>query len=91
MSVSDESRKPPREPLVDVETYDETPLRFVVNRDGDGRHRWYLYTASGTIVGSHRPGFTTEREAAQDAERVRAALATTPIVVETAPLDARSI
>ena len=56
--------------------------RFQLRKDGDGRHRWYVFNASGTMVGRHPEGFATEREARLDAERLREQLATAPIMGE---------
>ena len=42
-----------------------------------------MFNASGTLVGRHPEGFATEREARLDAERLRAQLATAPIMSET--------
>lgn len=58
------------------------PFRFLIRRDRDGRHRWYLYNASGTVVGMHSSGFPSELEAYQDVELVREELAVAPIVGE---------
>ena len=58
------------------------PLRFLIKRDRAGRHGWYLYNASGTIVGSHAPGFPSEFEACRDVERFRRELANAPIIGE---------
>jgi hypothetical protein len=54
------------------------PFRFLIKRDRDGRHRWSLYNASGTVVGRHTAGFPSELEARQDAQRVRDELADGP-------------
>jgi hypothetical protein len=56
--------------------------RFQLQKDGDGRHRWHVFNANGTMVGRHPEGFATEREARLDAERLREQLATAPIVGE---------
>jgi uncharacterized protein YegP (UPF0339 family) len=58
------------------------PFRFQIRKGHDGRHRWYLYNASGSIVGSNTAGFASELEACQDVEHVRAELASAPIVGE---------
>ena len=63
-------------------------FHFVIAMDLDGKHRWYLHNASGSIVDSHEAGFPTELEAYQDVERVRGALAVAPIIRETPRLDA---
>jgi len=64
------------------------PFRFLSTRDRDGRHRWSLYNASGTVVGRHFAAFPSELEAHQDAQRVREELADAPIIGESAPKDA---
>jgi hypothetical protein len=64
------------------------PFRFRIRRDRDGRHRWYLYNASGTVVGMHTAGFPSEPEAYEDVEHVRGELAIAPIVGESEPKDA---
>lgn len=56
--------------------------RFQIKRDRDGRHRWYVYNAFGTMVGSHAEGFASEAEARLDAERFREQLARAPIIGE---------
>ena len=56
--------------------------RFQLQKDRDGRHRWYVFNANGTMVGRHPEGFATGREARLDAERLRAQLATAPITDE---------
>ena len=56
--------------------------RFLLRKDRDGRHRWYVFNASGTLVGRHPEGFATQREARLDAERHREQLATAPIISE---------
>jgi hypothetical protein len=43
--------------------------RFQLQRDRYGRHRWCVYNASGTMVGRHSEGFSTELEARRDAEQ----------------------
>ena len=58
------------------------PFRFLIRRDRDGRHRWYLYNAFGTMVGRHGTGFPSELEAYQDVERVRGELANAAIIGE---------
>lgn len=72
-----------REPHLDL-------FRFQIKRDRDGRHRWYLYNASGTIVGRHTAGFPSELEAYEDVEHVREELAIAPIVGESEPKGASS-
>ena len=61
------------------------PFPFLIKRDHDGRHRWYLYNASGTVVGMHSAGFPSGLEAYEDVEHVREELAVAPIVGETEP------
>jgi hypothetical protein len=56
------------------------PFWFLIKQDRAGRHRWYLYNAAGTIVGSHAAGFPGELEACQDVERFRRELANAPII-----------
>jgi uncharacterized protein YegP (UPF0339 family) len=56
--------------------------RFQIQRDKDGRHRWYVFNANGTMVGRHSEGFPTEHEARFDAERFREQIASAPIVGE---------
>jgi hypothetical protein len=56
--------------------------RFQIHLDRDGRHRWYVFNESGTMVGGHPEGFSTEDEARLDAERHRENLATAPIIGE---------
>ena len=56
--------------------------RFLLQNYRDGRHRWYVFNANGTMVGSHPQGFATEPEARLDAERHREQLATAPIISE---------
>jgi uncharacterized protein YegP (UPF0339 family) len=58
------------------------PFRFQIRKDHDGRHRWYLYSSSGSIVGSHTTGFPSELEAYHDVEHVRAELAIAQIIDE---------
>jgi uncharacterized protein YegP (UPF0339 family) len=65
-------------------------FRFQIKKDRDGRHRWYLYNASGTIVGRHTAGFPSELEAYEDVEHVRKELAVAPIIGENAPNGAAS-
>lgn len=60
------------------------PFRFLIKRDRDARHRWYLYDASGTVVGMHTAGFPSELAAYEDVEHVRAEVAIAPIIGETA-------
>ena len=57
--------------------------RFQIQRDRDGRHRWYVFNASGTMVGRHPEGFATELEARRDAEQHREQVAKAPIVGES--------
>jgi len=66
-------------------------FRFQIRRDHDRRHRWYLYNASGTIVGRHTAGFPSELEAHEDVEHVRAELAIAPIIAETEPKAASEV
>ena len=56
--------------------------RFQIQRDRDGRHRWYAYNGYGTMVGRHPEGFPTELEARLDAEQLREQIASAPIVGE---------
>ena len=56
--------------------------RFQIQRDRDGRHRWYVFNASGTMVGRHAEGFPTELEARRDAEQFREQIASAPITGE---------
>jgi len=56
--------------------------RFQIRRDRDGRHRWYVFNASGTMVGKHPEGFPTELEARRDAEQFREQIASAPITGE---------
>ena len=56
--------------------------RFLIKKDRDGQHRWYVYNAAGTMVGRHPEGFSTELEARRDAERHRADVAKAPIIGE---------
>ena len=58
-------------------------FRFLIKRNRDGRHTWYLYNASGTVVGIHTAGFPSELEAYEDVEHVREELAVAPIVGES--------
>jgi len=67
-----------REPHLD-------PFRFLIKRDRDGRHRWYLYNASGSVVGMHTAGFPSELEAYEDVEHVREQLGVAPILGESDP------
>lgn len=66
------------------------PFRFQIKEDRDGRHRWYLYNAAGTIVGRNAAGFPSEFEAYRDVERVREELASAPIIAETEGPHSRS-
>lgn len=56
--------------------------RFQLQKDRHGRHSWYVYNASGTMVGRHSEGFSTELEARRDAEQFREQIARAPIVGE---------
>jgi hypothetical protein len=56
--------------------------RFQLQRDRYGRHRWYVYNASGTRVDSHSERFSTELEARRDAEQFREQIAKAPIIGE---------
>jgi uncharacterized protein YegP (UPF0339 family) len=56
--------------------------RFQIQRDKDGKHRWYVFNTNGTMVGRHSEGFDSEREARHDAERFRELIARAPIVGE---------
>ena len=62
-------------------------FRFQLRKDLDGRHRWYLYNPSGTIVGSHTVGFPSELEAHEDVEHVRMELGMAPIIGEVVDVD----
>jgi uncharacterized protein YegP (UPF0339 family) len=62
-------------------------FRFQIRKDHDGRHRWYIYNAAGTIVGSHTGGFPSELEAYEDIEHVRKALGMAQIVGELVEVD----
>jgi hypothetical protein len=59
------------------------PYRFLIKRGRDDRHRWSLYDASGTVIGTDTGGFASELEAYEDVERVRDELANAPIIGET--------
>jgi hypothetical protein len=61
------------------------PFRFLIVRDRDGKHRWYLYTASGSIVGVHSAGFTSELEAYENVVQVRDEIAVAAIIGEVGP------
>ncbi len=63
----------------------QRPFRFVIHRDRDGDHRWYLYNPSGTLVSSSTAGFPGELEAYWDVERVREEFAMTLVSAEVAP------
>jgi hypothetical protein len=56
--------------------------RFQIQRDRDGRHRWYVFNAFGTLVGRHPEGFATELEARLDAEQLREQIVKAPIIGE---------
>jgi hypothetical protein len=56
--------------------------RFQIQRDRDGRHRWYVFNGYGTMVGRHPEGFPTELDARLDAEQLRQNIANAPIVGE---------
>jgi hypothetical protein len=56
--------------------------RFQIQRDRDGRHRWYLFNANGTMVGRHPDGFPTELETRRDAEQMREHIPAAPIIGE---------
>jgi hypothetical protein len=56
--------------------------RFQIQKDRDGKHRWYVYNSAGTMVGKHPEGFATELEARRDAEQHREDVAKAPIVGE---------
>ena len=57
-------------------------FRFQVQRDRQGRHRWYVYDASGIMVGRHPEGFSTALEARRDAKQFREQIAKAPIIGE---------
>jgi hypothetical protein len=59
-------------------------FRFLIKRDRDGRHRWSLYNAWGTLVDRHAAGFPSELEAYQDVERLREELTNAPVIGEQA-------
>lgn len=61
------------------------PFRFLIRRDRDGRCRWYLFNAFGTVVARHPAGFPNEREAHRDVEQVQKELAIAPIFSERDP------
>jgi len=67
------------------------PFRFLIKRDRDGRHRWFLYNASGTLIGRHGSGLSSELEAYQDVERVREELANPSILGESRRLPIAAI
>lgn len=54
--------------------------RFQIRRDRDGRYRWYLFNANGTMIAKHRGGFETEEDARLDAEQSRELIAKAPII-----------
>ena len=56
--------------------------RFQIQRDRDGRHTWYVFNASGTMVGRHPEGFSTELDARRNAEQFREQIASAPITDE---------
>jgi hypothetical protein len=57
-------------------------LRFQIQKDRDGRHRWYVFNEYGTMVGRSPEGFPTELEARLDAERHREQVVKAPIIGE---------
>ena len=57
--------------------------RFQIAKDRDGRHRWSLYNATGTLLRRHAAGFESECAARRDAERVRDELAGARIIGES--------
>ena len=55
-------------------------IRFRIQRDRDGKYRWYLFNAQGTMIGKHADGFPSESEARRDAELHRDLIAKAPII-----------
>ena len=55
-------------------------IRFHIRRDRNGKYRWYLVNAYGTMIGKHPDGFLTESEARRDAEHHRDLIAKAPII-----------
>lgn len=55
-------------------------LRFQIQRDRDGKYRWYVFNANGTLLGNHLEGFPNESEARRDAEHHRDLIAKAPII-----------
>ena len=63
-------------------------FRFVIKGGRDGRHRWYLYDAAGTLIRSHGTGFPSGLDAYHDVERLREELSRAPILGVTAAVTA---
>ena len=82
LEMTSESRESPRH---------LGPFRFLIKQDRDGRHRWYLYNPSGTVIGRHAAGFSSGLEAHQDVERIREELANAPIIGESGSLPIAAI
>jgi hypothetical protein len=55
-------------------------IRFQIQRDPDGKYRWYLFTDRGTLLGKHADGFPDESEARRDAELHRDLIAKARII-----------
>ena len=55
-------------------------IRFQIQRDADGKYRWYLFSDRGTMIGKHADGFPNESEARRDAEQHRDLIAKAPII-----------
>ena len=55
-------------------------IRFQIKRDRDGKYRWYVFNANGTLLGNHPEGFSSESEARRDAEHHRDLIAKAPII-----------
>jgi hypothetical protein len=55
-------------------------IRFQIQRDLDGKYRWYLFNDRGTMLGKHPDGFPNESEARRDAEQHRDLIAKARII-----------
>jgi len=55
-------------------------IRFQIQRNRDGKYRWCVFNARGTVIGRHPDGFATESAARRDAEHHRALIGRAPIV-----------
>ena len=55
-------------------------IRFQIKQDRDGKYRWYVFNAHGTLLGNHPDGFPSESEARRDAEYHRDLVAKAPII-----------